>query len=264
MTRPGAAVTWGMAWPRIRFGTLPMVVLVAVAVFCASCGGSPSATGGSSTTSSVRSTTTSTNAQASGVLAAYRAEQAAFEQAVQQADPTSPALAQTMTGAQLDSVRRSLVADQTNGIVGRGNVQLNPRSCRCTATRRWSWTAAFSSIELVYSATGKPVPPVTPPQHDRRPGPTSTQVSPGVWKVSDQTRHRRESCPSGLLTTRPRSSGSITVVLWTDAGAWRAVRDRGTRTSASATASGGTISVGATNDSMDAARRLPVGAAKPG
>ena len=90
MTRSGAAVTWGMAWPRIRFGTLPMVVLVAVAVFCASCGGSPSATGGSSTTSSVRSTTTSTNAQASGVLAAYRAEQAAFEQAIQQADPTSP------------------------------------------------------------------------------------------------------------------------------------------------------------------------------
>ena len=127
MSRSGGAVTWGMAWPRIRFGPLPMVVLVAVAVFCASCGGSPSATGGSSTTSSVRSTTTSTNAQASGVLAAYRAEQAAFEQAVQHADPTLPALAQTMTGAQLDSVRRSLVADQTNGIVGRGSVQLNPK-----------------------------------------------------------------------------------------------------------------------------------------
>ena len=96
-----------------------MVVLVALAAFCASCGGSNSATGGSSTTTSVRPTTSSTSPQASAVLAAYRAEQAAFEAALQQADPTFPALAQTMTGNQLTSVRRALVADQTNGIVGR-------------------------------------------------------------------------------------------------------------------------------------------------
>ena len=40
-------------------------------------------------------------AQTSAVLAAYRAEQAAFQQALQQADPTFPALVQTMTGNQL-------------------------------------------------------------------------------------------------------------------------------------------------------------------
>ncbi len=194
MTRPGAAVTWGMAWPRIRFGTLPMVVLVAVAVFCASCGGSPSATGGSSTTNSVRSTTTSTNAQASGVLAAYRAEQAAFEQAVQQADPTSPALAQTMTGAQLDSVRRSLAADQANGIVGHGNVQLNPKVAWVRGTQALVLDCAFDSSELVYTATGKPVPPVTPPQKVAIRS-NLTEVSSGVWKVANQ--HATDgSCPS--------------------------------------------------------------------
>jgi hypothetical protein len=195
MTRPGAAVTWGMAWPRIRFGTLPMVVLVAVAVFCASCGGSPSATGGSSTTSSVRSTTTSTNAQASGVLAAYRAEQAAFEQAVQQADPTLPALAQTMTGNQLTSVRRALVSDQTNGIVGRGTAQLNPKVASIQGNQAVVHDCLFSSIELVYSATGKPVPPVTPPEHDGVMA-TLVQVSPDTWKVSDQNV-TEGSCPSG-------------------------------------------------------------------
>jgi hypothetical protein len=194
MTRSGAAVTWGMARPLIRFGTLPMVVLVAVAVLCASCGGSPSATGDSSTTSSVRSTTTSTNAQASAVLAAYRAEQAAFAQAVQQADPTLPALAQTMTGAQLDSVRRSLVADQTNGIVGRGSVQLHPKVASISGTQALVLDCAFDSSELVYAATGKPVPPVTPPQKVAIRS-SLTEVTPGVWKVADQ--HATDgSCPS--------------------------------------------------------------------
>ncbi|HVA06848.1 MAG TPA: hypothetical protein VNG12_08920 [Acidimicrobiales bacterium] len=183
-----------MARLRIRSGPLRVVVLVAVAVFCASCGGSPSATGGSSTASSVRSTTTSTNAQASGVLAAYRAEQAAFEQAVQHADPTLPALAQTMTGAQLDSVRRSLVADQTNGIVGRGNVQLNPKLAWVRGTQALVLDCAFDSSELIYAATGKPVPPVTPPQKVAIRS-NLTEVSSGVWKVATQDA-TDGSCPS--------------------------------------------------------------------
>ena len=194
MTRSGGAVTWGMAWPRIRSGLLPVAVLVTVALFCASCGGSPSATGGSSTTTSVRSTATSTNAQASDVLTAYRAEQAAFEQAVQQADPTLPSLAQTMTGAQLDSVRRSLVADQTNGIVGRGNVQLNPKVAWVRGTQALVLDCAFDSSELVYAATGKPVPPVTPPQKVAIRS-NLTEVTSGVWKVATQDA-TDGSCPS--------------------------------------------------------------------
>ena len=42
----------------------------------------------------------------------------------------------------------------------------------------------FSTAELVYQVTGKPVPPVTPPDND---GVTSTLVlSGGTWKVSKQ------------------------------------------------------------------------------
>lgn len=195
MTRSGGAVTWGMARFRTRSRSLPMVVLVALAVISASCGGSNSATGGGSTTTSDRPTTSTTSPQTSAVLAAYRASQAAFDQAIQQADATLPALAQTMTGGELDSVRRSLVADQTNGIVGKGTVQLNPKVISVTGNDAVVRDCLFSSLELVYSATGKPVPPVTPPEHDGVQA-TLTQTSPGTWKVSGE--HVSEgTCPAG-------------------------------------------------------------------
>jgi len=131
----------------------------------------------------------------SAVLAAYRAEQAAFQGALQQADPTFPALVQTMTGNQLTSVRRALVSDQTNGIVGRGTSQLNPKVASIQGNQAVVHDCLFSSIELVYSATGKPVPPVTPPEHDGVKA-TLVQVSPDTWKVSDQNV-TEGSCPSG-------------------------------------------------------------------
>ncbi len=195
MTRSGGAVTWGMARFRTRSRSLPIVVLVVLAAFSASCGGSNSATGGGSTTTSDRPTTSATSPQTSAVLAAYRAEQAAFQGALQQADPTFPALVQTMTGNQLTSVRRALVSDQTNGIVGRGTSQLNPKVASIHGNQAVVHDCLFSSIELVYSATGKPVPPVTPPEHDGVKA-TLVQVSPDTWKVSDQNV-TEGSCPSG-------------------------------------------------------------------
>jgi hypothetical protein len=195
MTRSGGAVTWGMARFQTRSRSLPIVVLVVLAAFSASCGGSNSATGGGSTTTSDRPTTSTTGPQTSAVLAAYRAEQAAFQVALQQADPTFPALVQTMTGNQLTSVRRALVSDQTSGIVGRGTSQLNPRVASIQGNQAVVHDCLFSSIELVYSATGKPVPPVTPPEHDGVKA-TLVQTSPGTWKVSDQNV-TEGSCPSG-------------------------------------------------------------------
>jgi hypothetical protein len=167
-------------------------VLLAFAVLCAACGGSqPSGTRASTSTSDP---TTTTNPQAATVAAAYRAEQAAFEEAVQNADPTLPALAQTMIGAQLDSVRRSLVADQANGIVGRGSVQLNPKVEYVHGNQALVVDCAFDSSELVYAASGKPVPPVTPPQKVAIRS-TLSEVTSGVWKVSNQ--HASDgSCPS--------------------------------------------------------------------
>lgn len=194
LSTTSGAIACAMARVRRRKGFAPLVamVLFSVAAIGAGCGGSDAA-GNRSTSSS--SSTTTTNPQTAAVVAAYRAEQAAFEAAVQHADPTLPALAQTMTGSQLTSVRRALVADQANGIVGRGNAQLDPKVVSIQGDHATVHDCLFSSIELVYSATGKPVPPITQPEHDGVKA-TLVQVSMGTWKVSDQ-KVTDGSCPAG-------------------------------------------------------------------
>ncbi len=186
------AITCRMAWLPSRFwsGFVVAACLVGLAALAASCGRSPSASGHHAD----RSSTTKSSSQAA-VLAAYRAEQAAFEQAVDHADPTLPALAQTMTGAQLASVRRILVADKTDGIVGRGTVALHPKVVYVHGKQALVLDCAFDSSELVYAATGKPVPPVTPPEKVAVRSHLS-EVSPGVWKVADQ-HTTGGTCPPG-------------------------------------------------------------------
>jgi len=151
----------------------------------------------STTTTSDRTSTstTTTSTEAAAVLAGYRAAQVAFDEAIQTADVSSRALVQTMIGNQLYSVRRALVSDREDGIVGRGKVQVNPKLVSIKGHEAVVHDCVFSSLELVYRASGKPVPPVTPPEHD---GITSTlkQVSPGTWKVSAE--HVTEgTCPAG-------------------------------------------------------------------
>lgn len=144
---------------------------------------------------STSTTTTTTDPAAAAVLAAYRGAQTAFDQALAQADPTWPALAETMTGAQLQSVRRILVADQVNGIVGRGSVQVFPKLVSITGSTAVVHDCLYSSSELVYAKTGKPVPPATPPEHD---GVTAVvqEVAPDTWKVANV--HVTEgTCPPG-------------------------------------------------------------------
>lgn len=162
--------------------------VAALAVLAAGCGSShPRSTASTSSTT--------TDPVAAAVLAAYRGAQTAFDQALAEADPAWPALAETMTGAQLESVRRILVADQMNGIVGRGSVQVFPKLVSITGSTAVVHDCLYSSSELVYAKTGKPVPPVTPPEHD---GVTAVvqQVAPGSWKVANV--HVTEgTCPPG-------------------------------------------------------------------
>jgi hypothetical protein len=90
-----------------------------------------------------------------------------------------------MVDPQLQSVRANLLADQQHGIVGRGATTLHPKVTAVSATTATLVDCAYSATELVYEATGKPVPPVTPPEND---GVTATMVlSGGTWKVSKQT-----------------------------------------------------------------------------
>ena len=118
------------------------------------------------------------------MLAAYRAGWKAFEQALATANPEDPALAATMVEPQLQSVKANLLADQVHGMVGRGTTTLRPKGVSISATSATVVDCAYSTAELVYAKTGKPVPPITPPEND---GVRATLVQVGgTWKLSKQ------------------------------------------------------------------------------
>jgi hypothetical protein len=169
---------------------MSMTFLAASAVLLAACGsGLPSSSDTSTRPSAAPSTTRSTSTSSSdpsqaAVLAAYRAASQAFEQALATANPADPKLAETMVDPQLQSVRANLVADQAKGIVGKGAVTLHPKIMSLSGTKATVVDCAYSTSELVYQSTGKPVPPVTPPEND---GVRATLVQVGgTWKLSKQ------------------------------------------------------------------------------
>jgi hypothetical protein len=151
--------------------------------------GAPSTTGTKApiaSTSIPATTTTTTLAPTSAaVLNAYRAGWAAFEHALADANPSDPELAATMVEPQLQSVKANLFADKEAGMVGRGTTTLHPKITALSATTATVVDCAHSTAELIYATTGKPVPPVTPPEND---GVRATLVLSGsTWKVSKQT-----------------------------------------------------------------------------
>ncbi len=182
------AVSCGMA--RLPSSSRPLAVagilMLAVTVLCASCGGSPpSAVRQSTTTTSHLASTSTTTPAATAVLSAYRAEWKAFEQAAAKASSSDPVLAATMVNPLLQRVRRNLLSDHYAGIVSRGSFTLHPRAIAMTSTTATIVDCVYSTAKLVYAASGKPVPPVTPPEHD---GVRSTLVLTGsAWKVATQS-----------------------------------------------------------------------------
>lgn len=164
--------------------------LAAGALLLASCGaGKADASHSTTTRPSHATSSTKTSApggtSAGAVLAAYRAASAAFEQALATANPEDPKLAATMVDPQLQSVKANLLADQRQGIVGRGTVTLHPKVAALSDSTATVVDCAYSTTELVYRATGKPVPPVTPPEND---GIRATlDMTGGSWKLSKQT-----------------------------------------------------------------------------
>jgi hypothetical protein len=155
----------------------------------AGCSESHDAAEAHNTTSSTLAVTTSsmstTSRAGSAVLAAYRASWSAFELALAEANPNAPTLAATMVDPQLQSVKANLLSDQIHGMIGRGTFTLHPKITSLTPTTATVADCAYSTAELVYKATGKPVAPITPPESD---GVTSTLVlTGGMWKVYKQT-----------------------------------------------------------------------------
>ncbi|MHB1548773.1 MAG: hypothetical protein ACYCX8_08560 [Acidimicrobiales bacterium] len=167
----------------LAVGVSLSVVLSACGTAHPSAGSRLRAKATTSTTSS--STSTTLDPTTTAVLAAYRAGWKAFEQALATANPADPALAATMVEPQLQSVKANLLSDQVHGMVGRGTTTLHPKVVSISATTATVVDCAYSTAELVYARTGKPVPPVTPPEND---GVRSTLVLVnGAWKVAKQT-----------------------------------------------------------------------------
>lgn len=136
------------------------------------------------TTTNSTNTTTTLDPTSAAVLEAYRASWAAFEHALADANPSDAELAATMIDPQLEGVKANLLADQRQGLVGRGNFALHPKVTALTATSATVVDCAYSTSELVYTSTGKPVPPITPPEND---GVQSNLVLTGsTWKVAKQ------------------------------------------------------------------------------
>jgi hypothetical protein len=176
---------------RWRWRVVLGATCVAAAAVLASCGGSGSSGAAHSTstdspsTTAVQSTHTTADPTAAAVLAAYRAASNAFVHALATANPNDPALMATMVDPELVSIRANLVGDQQKGIVGRGAVTLHPKLVSISPTTATVVDCIYSASELVYQATGKPVPPVTQPESD---GVSATLVlTGGTWKLSKQT-----------------------------------------------------------------------------
>ena len=169
-----------------RAGRATVVTALASMCVLAGCGNSHGAADTHTPTSSTSATTTSaTSPVESAVLAAYRAASNAFEQALAAANPKDQALAVTMVDPQLQGVKANLLADQRQGIVGRGTVTLHPKIESLSATTATVVDCVYSTTELVYASSGKPVPPITPPESD---GVQAVLVlTGGTWKVSKQT-----------------------------------------------------------------------------
>ena len=164
-------------------GGIVFCALLAAAL--AGCGSSRADSSRHPSSTAISPTTTSaTSPTAAAVLSAYRAGWAAFAHALADANPEDPELAATMVDPELQQVKANLLADQRQGMVGRGTTTLHPKIAALSATSATVTDCAYSTAELVYRATGKPVPPVTPPEND---GVTSTLVlTGGSWKVSKQ------------------------------------------------------------------------------
>ena len=70
--------------------------------------------------------------------------------------------------------------------MGRGTFTLHPKITSLSATTATVVDCAYSTAELVYPSTGKPVPPITP-TGERRGDLRHWCLTSGTWKVAKQT-----------------------------------------------------------------------------
>jgi hypothetical protein len=148
----------------------------------------------SSTTTSTTAASSTTTSPTSAVLAGYRASWSAFEGALADANPSDPTLAATMVDPQLQGVKANLLADQQQGIVGRGPTTLHPKVTAVSATTATVVVdCAYSATELVYKATGSARPVRDPRCHAGCAAATCRRGRKGVgvgWRRAEQLCER--------------------------------------------------------------------------
>jgi hypothetical protein len=91
-----------------------------------------------------------------------------------------------MVDPELQSARRYLLTDAHDGIVGRGSVMLHPKLESINGKSAVVVDCIWDASELVYKASGKPVPPITRPEQAGVRA-VLVEVSTGRWKVASQS-----------------------------------------------------------------------------
>ena len=168
---------------RLAIGCL---VIATMLLAVAGCGQSSPATTTTPTPSATATPSPSGQSASDQVLAAYRAEWAAFEQAAATSDVSYPGLAETMVDPLLHQIRLNLAGDKADGIVTRGTIDLHPQIASINGNTAMVTDCSYSKSVLVYAATGQLVPPITQPEYNGVKA-MLVQVTPGVWKVQQQT-----------------------------------------------------------------------------
>ena len=178
-----------MHFGRIGSGVPIVIGVASLSLLISACGGTSGGVADSrpsgSTTSGSTSTSKTESQRSAAVLQAYSAGWSAFEHALTTANAYDSTLPATMVNPQLQHVRANLLGDSNSGVVGRGTFTLHPKVVSLTSTTATVIDCAYSTSVLVYSQTGKPVPPVTPPEND---GIRATLIlSGGKWNISQQS-----------------------------------------------------------------------------
>jgi hypothetical protein len=160
--------------------------LIGVPLLLSACGATPSANAKSASTSTAPNLTTTTlGATGTAVVSAYRAGWIAYDKALATANAYDPTLPITMAQPLLQKVEIALLDDKSKGIVGLGEVQLHPKLDTVSATSSTISDCIYTDSQLIYSATGKAVPPVTPAEHERVEA--TLTFANGMWKVTQQS-----------------------------------------------------------------------------
>jgi hypothetical protein len=175
-----------------------LAAVIVVALLLLGCGqGSTSAHRVTPSTIPATAATSTPTPEEAAVIAAYRAAEKAFEEAVAIPDPAYPALAATMVDPLLHTVRYNLETDKLNEIVGKGHVELlHPHIVSITGNTAILRDCQYSTLGLFYAKTGAPVPgKSTVPEYTGE-RVTLVMVAPGVWRASD-TDGKVGTCPPG-------------------------------------------------------------------